>query len=47
MRKSEALNILQNNEERKTAGRYVMIKMIAIEAIEKQIPKKPTKDEEV
>ena len=41
MTDSEAIEILKNNEERKTSGRYIIIKNMSIKALEKQIPKRP------
>ena len=37
----EAKEILENNQERKTAMIYVLVKDAAINALDKQIPRKP------
>ena len=41
MTPEKALEILKANEERKTTTNYLRCKHTAIEALEKQIPKKP------
>ena len=41
MTESEAINFLKNNEERKSASRYIRVKQLSISTLEKQIPKKP------
>ena len=41
MTESEAVELLKNNEERRTAGTYIVVKHLSIIALEKQIPKKP------
>ena len=40
MKENEAIDLLKNNEERRTACGYVLVKNLAIKALEKQIPKK-------
>ena len=41
MTESKAVELLKNNEERITAGKYIVVKHLSIIALEKQIPKKP------
>ena len=41
MTEIEAIELLKNNEERRTAGTYIVVKHLSIIALEKQIPKKP------
>lgn len=41
MKPEQALEILKANEEKTTATNYLRCKNVAIEALEKQIPKKP------
>lgn len=41
MTNEQALDFLKNNEEKRTAGRYIHVKAMAIKALEKQIAKKP------
>ena len=41
MTESEAVELLKNNEERRTAGTYIVVKHLSIIALEKQIAKKP------
>ena len=41
MTDSKAVELLKNNEERRTAGTYIVVKHLSIIALEKQIPKKP------
>lgn len=41
MTESRAVELLKNNEERRTAGTYIVVKHLSIIALEKQIPKKP------
>ena len=41
MTESKAVELLKNNEERRTAGTYIVVKHLSIIALEKQIPKKP------
>ena len=41
MTESEAVELLKNNEERRTDGKYIVVKHLSIIALEKQIPKKP------
>ena len=43
MTESRAVELLKNNEERRTAGTYIVVKRLSIIALEKQIPKKPRK----
>ena len=41
MTESKAVELLKNNEERRTAGTYIVVKHLSIIALEKQIAKKP------
>lgn len=41
MTESRAVELLKNNEERRTAGTYIVVKHLSIIALEKQIAKKP------
>ena len=41
MTESKAVELLKSNEERRTAGTYIVVKHLSIIALEKQIPKKP------
>ena len=43
MTESRAVELLKNNEERRTAGTYIVVKHLSIIALEKQIAKKPVK----
>ena len=40
MTESKAVELLKNNEERRTSGTYIVVKHLSIIALEKQIPKK-------
>ena len=41
MTESKAVELLKNNEERRTSGTYIVVKHLSIIALEKQIAKKP------